>query len=203
MIKIRKAAKIRNRYDQDITWESDKNTVRHHKQEPRGNAFPAWLSHTHWYDTYGTGHFCILMELQVKIPKKLHIPVRPEDILSWQTVQTWMKCRLMRHFIWVFTVCQSTCLLVYGQIETVNHGYYQVSMYRILLKMRYSHIELKHCLCHQGIMEVQTCNKLWNQYNRMAAKAAIFETYFVFYSFSNRLVNQTEILCGHQHQVIW
>ena len=39
--KIRKAAKIRNRYNQvphltqDTTWESDK-TIKHHKQEPRG-----------------------------------------------------------------------------------------------------------------------------------------------------------------------
>ena len=29
-------------------------------------------------------------------------------ILSWQTVQTLMKCRILRHFIWVFTVCKST-----------------------------------------------------------------------------------------------
>ena len=40
--KVRKAAKIRNRYNQvphltqDTTWESDKNTIKHHKQEPRG-----------------------------------------------------------------------------------------------------------------------------------------------------------------------
>ena len=26
--------------------------------------------------------------------------------LSKQTVQTWMKCHLLWHFIWVFTVCQ-------------------------------------------------------------------------------------------------
>ena len=25
-----------------------------------------------------------------------------------------MKCRIMQHFIWVFTVCQSTCLCVPG-----------------------------------------------------------------------------------------
>ena len=29
-------------------------------------------------------------------------------ILSLQTVQTLMKCRILRHFIWVFTVCKST-----------------------------------------------------------------------------------------------
>ena len=30
------------------------------------------------------------------------------SILSSQTVQTLMKCRLLGHFIWVFTVCHST-----------------------------------------------------------------------------------------------
>ena len=30
-----------------------------------------------------------------------------------QTVQTLMKCSIMQHFIWVFTVCQSTCLRVF------------------------------------------------------------------------------------------
>ena len=40
--KVRKAANIRNRYNQvphltqDTTWESDKNTTKHHKQESRG-----------------------------------------------------------------------------------------------------------------------------------------------------------------------
>ena len=33
-------------------------------------------------------------------------------VLSKQTVLTQMKCRLLRHFILVFTVCQSTCLPV-------------------------------------------------------------------------------------------
>ena len=38
---LRKAAKIRNGFNQvpcltrDTTWESDKNTIKHHKQEPR------------------------------------------------------------------------------------------------------------------------------------------------------------------------
>ena len=41
-VKVRKTAKIRNQYNQvphltqDTTWESDKITMRHHKQEPRG-----------------------------------------------------------------------------------------------------------------------------------------------------------------------
>ena len=40
-------AKIMNRYHQvphlaqDTTWESDKNTIKHHKQEPRGQPFPS------------------------------------------------------------------------------------------------------------------------------------------------------------------
>ena len=49
IIKVRKAAKVRNRYNQvprlaqDTTWESDKNTIKHHKQEPRGQPFPSRL----------------------------------------------------------------------------------------------------------------------------------------------------------------
>ena len=31
-------------------------------------------------------------------------------ILFKQTVQARMKCSIMLHFIWVFTVCQTTCL---------------------------------------------------------------------------------------------
>ena len=44
--KVRKGAKIRNRYNQvphltqDTTWESDINTIKQHKQEPRGQPFP-------------------------------------------------------------------------------------------------------------------------------------------------------------------
>ena len=44
-IKVRKAAKIRNPYNQvphltqDTTWECDKNTIKHHEQEPRGQHF--------------------------------------------------------------------------------------------------------------------------------------------------------------------
>ena len=47
MVKVRKVAKVRNRYNQvphltqDTTWESDKNTIKYHKQEPRGQPFPA------------------------------------------------------------------------------------------------------------------------------------------------------------------
>ena len=45
--KVRKAAKIRNRYNQvprltqDTTWERDKNTIKHHKREPIGQPFPS------------------------------------------------------------------------------------------------------------------------------------------------------------------
>ena len=47
MIKVRKAAKIRNRYNQvphltqDTTLESDENTIKQPKQEPRGQPFPS------------------------------------------------------------------------------------------------------------------------------------------------------------------
>ena len=45
MYKVRKAAKIRNQYNevshltQDTTLVSDKNTIKHHKHEPRGQPF--------------------------------------------------------------------------------------------------------------------------------------------------------------------
>ena len=45
--KVRKTAKFRNQYNQephltqDTTWKSDKITIRHHKQEPRGQPFPS------------------------------------------------------------------------------------------------------------------------------------------------------------------
>ena len=44
---VRKVAKIRNQSNQvphltqDTTWESDKNTIKHHKQEARGQPFPS------------------------------------------------------------------------------------------------------------------------------------------------------------------
>ena len=47
MVKERKRAKIRNRYNQvphltkDITRESDMHTIRHHKREPRVSPYPA------------------------------------------------------------------------------------------------------------------------------------------------------------------
>ena len=47
VFKVKKAAKIRNRYNQvqhltqDTTRDSDKNTIKHHKQEPRGQYFPS------------------------------------------------------------------------------------------------------------------------------------------------------------------
>ena len=46
-IKVKKAAKIRNGYHQvphlteATTWESEKNIINHHKQEPRGQPFPS------------------------------------------------------------------------------------------------------------------------------------------------------------------
>ena len=45
--KVRKVAKIRNQSNQvpqltqDTTWESDKNTIKHHKGKPRGQLFPS------------------------------------------------------------------------------------------------------------------------------------------------------------------
>ena len=43
----KKVTKIGNRYNQvaqltkDITWESDINTIKHNKREPRGQPFPS------------------------------------------------------------------------------------------------------------------------------------------------------------------
>ena len=42
VVKVRKVAKIRNRYNQvphltqDTSWESGKNKIKYHKREPRG-----------------------------------------------------------------------------------------------------------------------------------------------------------------------
>ena len=46
-MKLSEKAKFRNKYNevsdltQDTTWESDKITIRHHKQEPRDQPFPS------------------------------------------------------------------------------------------------------------------------------------------------------------------
>ena len=46
-VKVKKVAKIRNRYNQathlieDTTWVSDKKIIKHHKREPRGHPFPS------------------------------------------------------------------------------------------------------------------------------------------------------------------
>ena len=54
------------------------------------------------------GHTQVIISQKKKI---FHFLLRI-SILSKQTMQTLMKCRNMRHFIWVFTVCQSTLLEV-------------------------------------------------------------------------------------------
>ena len=47
LFKIKNASMVRNRYKQvpyltqDTTWECYKNTIKHHKQEPRGQPFPS------------------------------------------------------------------------------------------------------------------------------------------------------------------
>ena len=50
---------------------------------------------------------------QLEIFIKLLMHFCHEDLfLYMQTVQTLMKFRMMRHFIYVFTICQITCLQV-------------------------------------------------------------------------------------------
>ena len=50
LLKVRKRAKIRNRYnqaphtDQGYQWKSDDVTIRHHNQEPRGQPFPSMIT---------------------------------------------------------------------------------------------------------------------------------------------------------------
>ena len=55
---VRKVAKIRNRYPhltQDTTRENDKNTIKHHKQEPKGQLFPSrWPPDTKTWQTRHT-----------------------------------------------------------------------------------------------------------------------------------------------------
>ena len=47
IVKVRKAENVRTQYNQvrhltqDTPRESDKNTIKHHKQEPRGQPFPS------------------------------------------------------------------------------------------------------------------------------------------------------------------
>ena len=41
------------------------------------------------------------------------------SLLPLQTVKTLMKCSIMLHFIWVFTVCKSTCLGI-SQVQRCN-----------------------------------------------------------------------------------
>ena len=54
-------------------------------------------------------------------PRGQPFPNRSQMIyFSKQTVQTQMKCSIMLHFIWVFTVCQSTHLEV-SSITLPNH----------------------------------------------------------------------------------
>ena len=38
--KDQESVQLRTTPDQDTTWESDKNTIKRHKQEPRGQSFP-------------------------------------------------------------------------------------------------------------------------------------------------------------------
>ena len=64
------------------------------------------------FDIVNSGRSIIYIEgLQLIISNKGHTSYFNSS-LSYQTVQTLMKCRHMRHFIWVFTVCFSTRLVV-------------------------------------------------------------------------------------------
>ena len=65
--------------------------------------------------------FLYFKGLPFKSSIKLCISV-PDVCFYLSKLQTQMKCRLMRHFIWVFTVCHSTCLLVSRKKQAYNIG---------------------------------------------------------------------------------
>ena len=80
-----------------------------------------------WSIIYFEGSQVIIFENIVFFSLKI-------DLKSKQTVQTLMKCRIMRHFIRVFTVCQSTLLGVFGIRKNNRHFinmFYKYSTYSV------------------------------------------------------------------------
>ena len=74
-----------------------------------------------WYNKLGIVHCTYLgmSDCQVIILKKILYSFVWRSFLPWQTVYTLMKWCIMQRFIWVFTVCKSTCYGV-SLIQRVN-----------------------------------------------------------------------------------
>ena len=68
------------------------------------------FSHACWWNKYGIVYIFVFVLMGLPVRISITRSVVGTLILSLETVQALMKCRNMRHFIWVFTVCQSTCL---------------------------------------------------------------------------------------------
>ena len=70
--------------------------------------------------------------------------------LSLQIVQTLMKCRHMRHFIWFFTVCQSTCLLL-TRMKRVNQTGLMSRLFQANRWVPSQIVGFCHCHAHMGL----------------------------------------------------
>ena len=89
----------------------------------------SWIQYKPYWIINSTNYYCLEiltllrpMEFSMKFDTimfvKSIVPITGYNFQKYyiflQTVQTMMKCRLMRHFIWVFTVFHSTRLRVSG-----------------------------------------------------------------------------------------
>ena len=75
-----------------------------------------WFSHTYWYHKYGIVHFVFKWVASHHLYKMMYFCSWRLFFLGKQC-KTLIKCRLMQHFIWVFTVLKSTCLLVSKKVR--------------------------------------------------------------------------------------
>ena len=75
-----------------------------------------------WFDTINLGWFIVYVKGSQVIISKLRCILVSEGFFSpCQTVQILMKCLIVWHFIWIFTVCQSTCSGV-SSVQRVDKG---------------------------------------------------------------------------------
>ena len=98
-------------------------------------------------------------------PQRLLFPEDVIIVLSKQTGQTLMKCRLMLHFICVFTVCQSTCLPVFRvkrviQSKPRSVGYQDLYCY-LTMNLYYNEIAA------QELLEFRSCYSIYNSKRTM------------------------------------
>ena len=75
-----------------------------------------------WFYTINLGWFIVYVKGSQVIISKLRCILVSEGFFSpCQTVQTLMKCLMVWHFIWIFTVCHSTCSGV-SSVQRVDKG---------------------------------------------------------------------------------